>query len=133
MLFWTSVATLVAAIIAVGVVYNTARITLTERSHELASLRVLGFTRGERSYILLGELALLTLLAIPLGLVRGYLLCGYSAASLENELYRVPLILSPHPYASAALVILASAAISGRLVRRRQDHLDLIEVLKTKE
>lgn len=133
MLFWTSVATLFAAIIAVGVVYNSARITLTERSHELASLRVLGFTRGEISYILLGELALLTLLAIPLGLFLGYLLCGYIAASLENELYRVPLILSPHTYAFAALVILASAAISGLLVRRRLDHLDLIKVLKTKE
>ena len=133
MLFWTSVATLFAAIIAVGVVYNSARITLTERSHELASLRVLGFTRGEISYILLGELALLTLLAIPLGLFLGYLLCGYIAASLENELYRVPLILSPHTYAFAALVILVSAAISGLLVRRRLDHLDLIEVLKTKE
>jgi putative ABC transport system permease protein len=133
MLFWTSVATLFAGIIAVGVVYNSARITLTERSHELASLRVLGFTRGEISYILLGELALLTLLAIPLGLFLGNVLCGYIAVSLENELYRVPLILSPHTYAFAASVILISAAISGLLVRRRLDHLDLIEVLKTKE
>ena len=133
MLFWTSVATLFAGIIAVGVVYNSARITLTERSHELASLRVLGFTRGEISYILLGELALLTLLAIPLGLLLGNVLCGYIAVTLESDLYRVPLILSPHTYAFAALVILVSAAISGLLVRRRLDHLDLIEVLKTKE
>jgi putative ABC transport system permease protein len=133
MLFWTSVATLFAGVIAVGVVYNSARITLTERSHELASLRVLGFTRGEISYILLGELAVLTLLAIPLGLLLGNALCGYIAASLDNDLYRVPLILAPHTYAFAALVILVSAAISGLLVRRRLDHLDLIEVLKTKE
>ena len=94
---------------------------------------MLGFTRGEISYILLGELALLTLLAIPLGLFLGNVLCGYIAVSLENELYRVPLILSPHTYAFAASVILISAAISGLLVRRRLDHLDLIEVLKTKE
>jgi putative ABC transport system permease protein len=133
MLFWTTVATVFASVIAIGVVYNSARITLTERSRELASLRVLGFTRGEISYILLGELALLTLLAIPLGLLLGNALCGYIAASLDNELYRVPLILAPHTYAFAALVILASATISGMLVRRRLDHLDLIEVLKTKE
>ena len=133
MLFWASVATFFAGIISVGVVYNSARITLTERSHELASLRVLGFTRGEISYILLGELAILTLLAIPLGLLLGNLMCAYIAASIENDLYRVPLILSPHTYAFAALVILVSTAISGLLVRRRLDHLDLIEVLKTKE
>ena len=133
MLFWTFVATLFAGVIAVGIVYNSARITLTERSHELASLRVLGFTRVEISYILLGELAVLTLLAIPLGLLLGNILCGYIAASLDNELYRVPLILAPHTYAFATTVILASATISGLLVRRQLDHLDLIEVLKTKE
>jgi putative ABC transport system permease protein len=133
MLFWTSVATLFAAIIAVGVVYNSARITLTERSHELASLRVLGFTRGEISYILLGELAILTLVAIPPGLLLGEALCGYIAVSLDNDLYRVPLILTAHTYAFAALVVLLAATVSGLLVRRRLDHLDLIEVLKTKE
>lgn len=133
MLFWTSVATLFAGIIAVGVVYNSARITLTERSHELASLRVLGFTRGEISYILLGELAILTLVAIPPGLLIGEALCGYIAVSLDNDLYRVPLILTPQTYAFAALVVLIAAIVSGLLVRRRLDHLDLIEVLKTKE
>ncbi len=133
MLFWTFVATLFAVVIAVGVVYNSARITLTERSHELASLRVLGFTRSEISYILLGELALLTLLAIPLGLILGNALCGYIAVSLDSEFYRVPLILAPHTYAFAASVILTATTVSGLLVRRRLDHLDLIEVLKTKE
>ncbi|MGB5679907.1 MAG: FtsX-like permease family protein [Gammaproteobacteria bacterium] len=133
MLFWTFVATLFAGVIAVGIVYNSARITLTERSRELASLRVLGFTRGEISYILLGELAILTLLAIPPGLFIGYGLCGYIALSLENELYRVPLVLEPHTYAFSALVILIAATVSGLLVRRQLDHLDLIEVLKTKE
>ena len=133
MLFWTFVATLFAGVIAVGIVYNSARITLAERSRELASLRVLGFTRGEISYILLGELAILTLLAIPPGLYLGYALCGYIALSLENDLYRVPLVLEPDTYAFSALVILAAATASGLLVRRQLDHLDLIEVLKTKE
>ena len=133
MLFWTFVATLFAIIIAVGVVYNGARITLTERSRELASLRVLGYTRGEISYILLGELALLTLAAIPAGLWFGRLLCAYIAASIGNEMYRVPLVLEPSTYAFAALVVLLAAAASALLVRRRLDNLDLIEVLKTKE
>jgi putative ABC transport system permease protein len=133
MLFWTFVATLFAVVIAVGVVYNSARITLTERSRELASLRVLGYTRGEISYILLGELALLTLAAIPPGLWFGRALCGYIAASIGSEMYRVPLILEPATYAFAALVVLVAAAVSALLVRRRLDGLDLIEVLKTKE
>lgn len=133
MLFWTYISTVFASIIAVGVVYNSARITLTERSRELASLRVLGFSRGEISYILLGELALLTLVAIPPGLLLGRGLCAYIARAIENDLYRVPLILEPHTYAFAALVVLIAAAVSGLLVRRRLDRLNLIEVLKTKE
>ena len=133
MLFWTSVATIFAVVIAVGVVYNSARIALTERSRELASLRVLGYTRGEISYILLGELALLTLAALPLGLWFGRALCGYIALAVEADMYRVPLVLEPSTYAFAALVVLVAAAVSGLLVRRRLDQLDLIEVLKTKE
>jgi putative ABC transport system permease protein len=133
MLFWTFVATLFSVVIAVGVVYNSARITLTERSRELASLRVLGYTRGEISYILLGELALLTLVAIPLGLWFGHELCRYIASSIGNEMYRVPLVLEPATYAFAALVVLVAAAVSALLVRRRLDKLDLIEVLKTKD
>lgn len=133
MLFWSSIATLFAAIIAFGVVYNSARITFTERSRELASLRVLGFTRGEISYILLGELALLTLAAIPPGLLLGRWLCGYIASTVESDLYRVPLVVQPASYAFSATVVVVSAAISGFLVRRRLDHLDLIAVLKTRE
>jgi len=133
LLFWTSVATIFAVVIAVGVVYNSARIMLTERSRELASLRVLGYTRGEISYILFGELALLTLAALPLGFWLGRALCGYIALSSESEMYRVPLILEPSTYAFAALVVLVAAVVSSLLVRRRLDELDLIEVLKTKE
>jgi putative ABC transport system permease protein len=133
MLFWASIATVFATIITVGVVYNTARITLTERSRELASMRVLGFTRGEISYILLGELALLTLVAIPPGLLLGRGLCAYIAMAIGSDLYRMPLILEPDTYAFAALVVLIAAVVSGLLVRRRLDRLDLIEVLKTKE
>ena len=96
-------------------------------------MRVLGYTRGEISYILLGELAVLTMVAVPLGLWLGEGLCAYIAQTLENELYRVPLVLEPDTYAFSALVILLAAAGSGLWVRRHLDRLDLIEVLKTKE
>lgn len=133
MLFVTYVATVFAVVIAFGVVYNSARIALTERSRELASLRVLGFTRAEISYILLGELALLTLAAIPLGLYIGYELCALIAVALQTELYRVPVVININTYAFAATVVIVAAALSALFVRRKLDHLDLIAVLKTKE
>ncbi len=133
MLYIAFISSVFSCIIAVGVVYNSARIILTERSRELASLRVLGFTRGEISYILLGELALLTVTALPLGLWLGYALCGYIASTLQNELYRVPLVIATETYAFSAAVVVAATAISALLVRRKLDKLDLIAVLKTKE
>jgi putative ABC transport system permease protein len=133
MLFFTFVATLLAGVIAFGVVYNSARISLSERSRELASLRVLGYTRGEISYILLGELTLLTLAAVPIGFQLGKWLCIYVAKQLESDLFRVPLITEPSTYALAAAVVLISAAVSALIVRHRLDHLDLVEVLKTRE
>jgi len=133
MLFFAYIATVFAVIIAFGVIYNSARIALTERGRELASLRVLGFTRGEIAYILLGELGLLTLIAIPLGLWLGQGMCYYIALSLQSELFRVPLVLVPRTYAFATTVVLASALLSGLAVRHRLDRLDLIAVLKTAE
>jgi putative ABC transport system permease protein len=122
-----------ASIIAIGVVYNNARISLSERSRELATLRVIGFTRGEISLILLGELAVLTLVGIPLGLGLGYLFAALSALSLDTEVYRIPLVVRPATYAFATTVVLVAALISGLIVRRKLDHLDLVAVLKMKE
>ncbi|MBI3773036.1 MAG: ABC transporter permease [Gammaproteobacteria bacterium] len=133
MLFFTYVATFFAVIIAFGVVYNSARIALTERSRELASLRVLGLTRAEISYILLGELGILTIIAIPLGLWLGNWMCYFIAHNMQNDLFRVPVVLAPATYAFAVTVVLISAALSGLIVRRRLDQLDLIAVLKTAE
>jgi putative ABC transport system permease protein len=133
MLFFTYVATVFAMIIAFGVIYNSARIALTERGRELASLRVLGFTRAEIAYILLGELGLLTLIAIPLGLWLGRGMCYYIAHTMQNDLFRVPVVLVPQTYAFAAAVVLVSAILSGLSVRRRLDQLDLIAVLKAAE
>lgn len=133
MLFFTFIATLMACSIAVGVVYNNARIALSERSRELGSLRVLGYTRGEISYILLGELALIVLVAIPLGFVMGYWLCAYIAKALTSDLFRTAVVIEKNTYALAAAVVLTAASASGLIVRHKLDHLDLVEVLKTRE
>ncbi len=122
-----------AGIIAFGVVYNSARIQLSERGRELASLRVLGFTRGEVSQILLGEVAVLVALAIPAGCVMGYGLAALIVQALDTDLYRVPLMVSHATYAKAALVAIVAAAVSAFIVSRRIDQLDLIAVLKTRE
>ena len=133
LLFFTFVATLLAGTIAFGVVYNSARIALSERSRELASLRVLGYTRTEISYIFLGELALLTLAAIPLGLLIGRGMSAYLAKAIESDLFRIPVLVEPATYSLAATVVVVSACLSGWIVRQRLDHLDLVAVLKTKE
>ncbi|MBX3444879.1 MAG: FtsX-like permease family protein [Planctomyces sp.] len=122
-----------AVIIAFGVVYNTARISLAERSRELATLRVIGFTRGEISGVLLGELTILTLVAAPIGLAIGTAISAAIATQLDTDLFRVPFVIDLSTYAFAVLIVLAASAISGLIVRRRLDHLDLIAVLKTRE
>jgi putative ABC transport system permease protein len=122
-----------ACIIAFGVVYNTARIALSERGRELASLRVLGLTRGEISFILLGELAVLTLLSLPLGIGLGWGLVRIVCMFLDTEMYRIPFIIAPATYGFSVLVVVVAAILSGLVVRRRLDHLDLIAVLKTRE
>lgn len=132
-LFYNLVATLLAGAIGFGVVYNSARIALSERGRELASLRVLGFTHGEIAYILLGELALLALAAIPVGFLVGTALVGFLVLAFESDLYRLPLILNPDNYAMGASVVVASALISGLLIWRRLGRLDLVAVLKTRE
>lgn len=125
--------TILATTIAFGVVYNTMRIALSERGRELASMRVLGLTRGEISFILLGELGALTLAAIPFGFVIGHGLTTYVMRSLATDLFRIPAVVEPRTYAFAATVVLASACVSGLIVRRRINHLDLVAVLKTRE
>ncbi len=133
LLFFTFVATILAGTIAFGVVYNSARIALAERSRELASLRVLGYTRAEISYIFLGELGMLALASIPLGFIIGRGICMYIAQALESDLFRISVVIEPATYSLAAAVVVVSACLSGLIVRHRLDHLDLIAVLKTRE
>lgn len=133
MLVMTFILSLFAGIIALGVVYNSVSISLSERDRELASMRVLGFTRGEIAYILLGEMTVLVLLAIPVGFGLGAMLSRMSAESLQTEMYHFPVILGSSTFALAATIVLISAIISALLMRRRLNKLDLIGVLKTRE
>ena len=122
-----------AGIIACGVVYNAARISLSERSRELASLRVLGFTRQEISLILLGELAVVTAVSLPAGSLIGYGLSRLILESFTSEVYRIPLVVQTSTIAWGWIVVAAAAALSALIVRRRLDQLDLVAVLKTRE
>ena len=120
-------------LITVGVTYNAARIQLSERAHELASLRVLGFTRGEVAYVLVGEIALLSLLAVPVGWWLGYGFAALTAQGLSTEFAEIPLVVSRATYAFATLLVLAAAAGSVWAVRRRLDRVDIVSALKQKE
>jgi len=128
-----TVTILFAAIIAFGVVYNTARIALSERAAELATLRVIGFTRAEIAYILLGELAVVTLAALPLSMAIGYGLAAMTVTAFNTDVYRLPLTVTTHTYAVSLMTMVVTASVSALIVRRRLDRLDLIAVLKTRE
>jgi putative ABC transport system permease protein len=125
--------TLSAAAISIGIVYNNARIALSMRSRDLATLRVLGYTRAEISSILLGELGVQVLAGVPLGLWLGTLWSHAMAASIDPETIRLAVHISARSYASAALIAIVSGVVSALLVRRKLDKLDLVAVLKSSE
>lgn len=122
-----------AVIIAIGVVYSSARISLSERARELASLRVLGFTRGEVLRMLLIELGLLTLLGQPIGWTFGYLLSWTMKLEMAGELMRGRLVVEHSTYALASGIVLVAAVLSALVVRQRISRLDLVAVLKTRD
>lgn len=123
----------IAGIITFGIIYNSARIAFAERARDLASLRVLGFTKGEAAFVLLGELAVITLLALPVGSWLGYYLSYAVSEGFSTDLYQIPAMVVPESYGTAALAVLIASAISGWLVKRDIDRLDLISALKTRE
>jgi len=129
----STILTAFAAVIAVGVVYNNARIALAERGWELASLRVLGFTRAEVSALLLGELAIVIGVALPLGMALGFGLVHLISGLLASDQFYFPVVILPRTYAWAALCVLAAGVVSALIVRRRIDTLDMVGVLKTRE
>jgi putative ABC transport system permease protein len=129
----STILTTLAVVIAVGVVYNSARIALAERTWELASLRVLGFTRGEVSALLLGELALCIAIALPLGMALGWGLVHLVSGLLASDQFYFPVVIRPPTYAWAAIAVLVAGTASALVVRRRIDTLDMVAALKTRE
>lgn len=130
---FTTVLVIFACIIAFGVVYNAARIALSERSRELATLRIIGFSKMQTAVILLGEQAVLTLAAMPIGFVLGFGCCALMSFAYNSELYRFPLVVTRASYGFAFVVVAIAAIISSLMVRRQLNQLDLIAVLKTRE
>ncbi|WP_416666237.1 ABC transporter permease [Egbenema bharatensis] len=129
----TSILVVFASVITFGVIYNAARIALSERGRELATLRIIGFSRLQIAVVLLGEQAALTIVAIPLGLLLGYGLAGLMSLAFDTELYRLPLVISRTTYGFALVVTLIAALASGLMIGRHLDRLDLIAVLKSRE
>ncbi|MBT8141538.1 MAG: ABC transporter permease [Gammaproteobacteria bacterium] len=133
MMVFIGMFTSLAVILGFGVAYNSARIALSERGRELATLRVLGFRRTEVSYILLGELSVLMILALPVGAVMGIGLCRIMANAFATELFRVPMVLTSATYAKAMIICIVATIFSALIVRHRVEHLNMIKVLKTRE
>jgi putative ABC transport system permease protein len=129
----STILTLFAGIIAVGVVYNNARIALSERAWELASLRVLGFTRAEVSGLLLGELAIVIAVALPIGMLMGWAITHGVVELLKSDQFFFPVVIRARTYAGAALCVLVAGAASALVVRRRIDRLDMVSALKTRD
>lgn len=123
----------IAAIITFGIVYNAARIAYAERLRDLASLRVMGFTKAEAAFVLLGELGVITLAALPIGGALGYYLSYAIAEGFSTDLYQIPTIFTPSSYGIAALAVLTAAIASGWLVKRDIDRADLVSALKIRE
>ena len=128
-----SIYTLIGVLIAIGVVYNAARIQLSERSYELASLRVLGFSRGEVGYVLVGEMMLLTILAIPLGWILGYWLALGLVGAMSTDMFQIPFYITRRTFALAGVAVFLASLASVLMVRRRLDRVDLATALKARD
>ena len=123
----------IAFVLSFGIVYNAARISFSERALELASLRVMGFTRAEVMFLLAGEIAVLVMLALPLGTALGWQAAQGIALAFSNELYQVSARFQPHSVAMAVLVVLGSMTVSVAMLRRALDRMNMVEALKARE
>lgn len=124
---------LIAGVITFGIVYNTARIAYAERERDLASLRVIGFTKNEAAFVLLGELAVVTFAALPLGALLGYYLSIAIAEGFSTDIYQIPALYSPESFGAAGVAVVLASIASGWLVKRDSDRVDLVSALKSKE
>lgn len=133
LLTMVAIYTVIGVLIAIGVVYNAARIQLSERSHELASLRVMGFSRGEVGFVLVGEMMLLALLAVPFGWLLGSWFAAGMVAAVSTEVVQLPYVISRRTYAAAAAAVVLASLGAALVVRRRLDRVDLSTALKARQ
>jgi putative ABC transport system permease protein len=133
MSLFTFIITIFAAIIAIGVIYNNARVALSQRTRDLASMRVLGFTQREIAAVLFGEQTIQVVIAIPIGLWLGNWLSNAMMSQVDPEMYRFTIMISTRTYLYAVAVTLLAAIASAFILRRKIQRLDLIGVLKTRE
>jgi putative ABC transport system permease protein len=131
--FFSYMFLLFSLVMAAGVAFSAARVTLGEQERDLATLRVLGFTRYEASWVLLGELVMLLAVALPLGLALGAGLSRWMMEQFETELFSFPFVFDMPTYARAALYVTAAVLVAALWVRRDVDRLDLVAVLKSRE
>ena len=131
--FFSYMFLLFSLVMAAGVAFSAARVTLGEQERDLATLRVIGFRRAEASWVLLGELALLLIVALPLGLLAGAGLSAWMMHQFETELFSFPFVFDLPTYARAALFVTAAVVVAALWVRRDVDRLDLVAVLKSRE
>jgi putative ABC transport system permease protein len=122
-----------ASVLAFGVVYNNTRLILAERSREFAMLRVLGFHKSEVGAVLAGEVALLTLLSLPVGCLLGYALVAMIVSFFSTDLYRLPFAVEPKTYGYAVIAILIAAMVSGMAAAYRLAEINLLDVLKERQ
>jgi putative ABC transport system permease protein len=122
-----------ATVVAFGVVYNNARISLAERSRELATLRVIGFSQREVGAVLITELVILALCAVPLGLLLGTGLATGIVHAVNTETVRLPLTFTLRNYAFAVLAVTVASTLSALFVLRTLRRLDLVGALKAPE
>jgi putative ABC transport system permease protein len=122
-----------ASAIAVGVIYNSARILYSERAHELATLRVLGYFRSEVGLVMLGELALLVVISVPFGCAIGYGMAHLMTTMFSSDLFRLPFAPSRASYGWATVIVMAAAMATAAIVARRVLRLDMVRVLKGRD
>ena len=133
MLVFTAVNAALGSIVAFGVVYNVVRIALAERQRTLSTLRVLGYRQSEVAYLLLGELAILCILALPIGFLFGYALCELLVSRLQTDMYTIPLVLNIDTYAKAGGIVAFSAMLSAWIAWRKLCSIRMVDALKAKD
>ncbi|MEM6709779.1 MAG: ABC transporter permease [Pseudomonadota bacterium] len=123
----------IAGLITFGIIYTSARIAFAERSRDLSSLRVFGFSRAETAFVLLGELVLLTVVALPVGMIGGQAFAEVIAEAFSTDLYQVPAAVPLSAHANAAIAVLLATAASALIVKRDLDRLDIVHALKSRD